>query len=62
MADLIKAGIALVVGVIVLVIVSDVINQSLNADVGATAFIVVGFITVGLSLGLLVRSFATVAS
>ena len=62
MADLIQAGIALVVGVIVLVIVSDVINQSLNADVGATAFIVVGFITVGLALGLLVRSFATVAS
>ncbi|KKL58900.1 hypothetical protein LCGC14_2220710 [marine sediment metagenome] len=62
MADLIQAGIALVVGVIVLVIVSDVINQSLNSDVGATAFIVVGFITVGLALGLLVRSFATVAT
>ncbi len=62
MANLIQAGIALVVGVIVLVIVSDVINQSLNADVGATAFIVVGFITVGLALGLLVRSFATVSA
>ncbi len=62
MADLISAGIALVVGVIVLVIVSDVINQSINSDIGATAFIVVGFITVGISLGLLVRSFATVSA
>jgi len=62
MADMVKMGIALVVGVIILVIVSNVINQSINSDIGATAYIVVGFITVGLALGLLVSAFGTVSS
>jgi len=62
MADMVKMGIALVVGVIILVIVSNVINQSINSDIGATAYIVVGFITVGLALGLLVSAFGTVNS
>ena len=60
MTDLIKTGIALVVGVIVLVIVADVINDSINSDIGNTAFIVVGFITTGIALGLLVAAFQTV--
>lgn len=59
--NLISAGIFLVVGVIVLVVVAQVINSSINqVAFGSTAFVVIGFITVGLALGLLVRSFATI--
>jgi len=46
----------LIVGTIGLVVVAAVI-ASTNSDIGATAWTVLGFVTVGMAVGLLVMAF-----
>ncbi|MBR9701817.1 hypothetical protein GOV13_02755 [Candidatus Pacearchaeota archaeon] len=70
-SSLIRAGIAMIVGIIVLVIVANIVNSSINGSsffpmlegtsLGATAFTVVGFITVGFALVMLVSTFSSIS-
>lgn len=60
MADIVSKVVAMVVGVIGLVIVAIVIDSETNAAIlGNTANTVIGFVPVGLAIGLLVLAFST---
>jgi len=48
---------ALIVGTIGLVVVAAVIGTT-NSDIGSTAYTVLGFVTVGIAVSLLVKAFA----
>jgi len=47
---------ALIVGTVGIIIVASVIATT-NSDIGSTAFTVLGFLTVGMAVGLLVMAF-----
>ena len=47
---------ALIVGTVGIIIVAAVV-ASTNSDIGSTAFTVLGFLTVGMAVGLLVMAF-----
>ncbi len=56
MASLIDNATQLIVGTIGLVVVAAIIATT-NSDIGTTAFLVLGFVTVGMAVTLLIIAF-----
>lgn len=57
MSDLINKGIGVVLGIIALIIAVTAIATTNSAVVGTLAWTVLGFVSVGLAVGILIQAF-----